>query len=58
MLLTVTGIFSAFFVSVGVVYSRRISKPVEQLSSVARVLAGGNLVQTVEIKRRDEIGKL
>lgn len=58
MLLTVTGIFSAFFVSVGVVYSRRIYKPVEQLSSVARVLAGGNLVQTVEIKRRDEIGKL
>jgi len=40
------------------IFSRRISKPLKQINEAARIIAGGEFRQRLDIKTRDEIGEL
>jgi methyl-accepting chemotaxis protein-1 (serine sensor receptor) len=53
MLLTVVG-----GVGVGVVFSRRITRPVEDALGLARAIAGGDLTRPVRLQGRDEVAQL
>lgn len=54
--LTVVAIGSA--VGVGILLVRQIVQPVESLAATAQSIAAGELSQHVEVKQRDEIGRL
>jgi signal transduction histidine kinase len=57
-------IYTGMFISIGLVFlvslifSRYISKPILQLESAARDIAGGNVDRTLNLDRNDEFGKL
>jgi signal transduction histidine kinase len=57
-------IYSGMFISMGLVilvsilFSRYISRPILQLESAARDIAGGNVDRTLNLDRKDEFGKL
>lgn len=57
-------IYTGMFISIGLVFlvsilfSRYISKPILQLESAARDIAGGNVNRTLNLNRNDEFGKL
>jgi signal transduction histidine kinase len=57
-------IYTGMFISIGLVllvsiwFSRYLSKPISQLESAARDIAGGNTDQTLNLDRNDEFGKL
>lgn len=57
-------IYTGMFVSIGLVlivsilFSRYISRPILQLESAARDIAGGNTSQTLNLDRKDEFGTL
>ena len=57
-------IYTGMFISIGLVllvsiwFSRYLSKPISQLESAAREIAGGNTDQTLNLDRNDEFGKL
>jgi signal transduction histidine kinase len=48
-------LFSVLF---GIITSRWIAKPILQLNKAAKEIAGGNLNQTVDLDRHDEVGEL
>jgi len=45
-------------ITIGFFGARAIAKPVQTLAEVARKVADGNLRQSIEVKRTDEIGQL
>ncbi len=57
-------IYTGMFISIGLVvlvsilFSRYISRPILQLESAARDIAGGNVDRTLNLDRRDEFGDL
>lgn len=51
-------IATLFGIGIGVFSARAIAKPVKALVEIARSVAGGNLQQSIEVKRQDEIGQL
>ncbi len=57
-------IYTGMFISIGLVlivsitFSRYISKPILQLESAARDIAGGNTNQSLNLDRKDEFGTL
>lgn len=57
-------IYSGMFISMGLVilvsilFSRYISRPILQLESAARDIAGGNVNRTLNLDRKDEFGDL
>lgn len=57
-------IYTGMFISMGLVilvsvlFSRTISKPIIQLESAARDIAGGNVDRTLHLDRKDEFGTL
>jgi signal transduction histidine kinase len=57
-------IYTGMFISIALVllvsvwFSRYLSKPISQLESAAREIAGGNTDQTLNLDRKDEFGKL
>ncbi|CAN5265016.1 hypothetical protein BH23BAC3_BH23BAC3_11600 [soil metagenome] len=57
-------IYTGMFISMGLVilvsvlFSRSISKPIIQLESAARDIAGGNVNRTLQLNRKDEFGTL
>jgi signal transduction histidine kinase len=57
-------IYTGMFISIALVllvsvwFSRYLSKPISQLESAAREIAGGNTDQTLNLDRNDEFGKL
>lgn len=57
-------IYTGMFISIGLVimvsilFSRYISRPILQLESAARDIAGGNVDRTLNLDRKDEFGDL
>lgn len=57
-------IYTGMFISIGLVilvsvlFSRSISKPIIQLESAAKDIAGGNVDRTLQLDRKDEFGAL
>ena len=57
-------IYTGMFISIGLVlivsilFSRYISRPIIQLESAARDIAGGNIDRTLNLDRKDEFGTL
>lgn len=57
-------IYTGMFISMGLVilvsvlFSRSISRPIVQLESAARDIAGGNVNRTLQLDRKDEFGTL
>lgn len=57
-------IYTGMFISMGLVilvsvlFSRSISKPIIQLESAAKDIAGGNVNRTLQLDRKDEFGTL
>lgn len=57
-------IYTGMFISIGLVilvsvlFSRSISKPIIQLESAAKDIAGGNVDRTLQLDRKDEFGEL
>jgi signal transduction histidine kinase len=53
-------VFVSIIISIGLVYifSRRLTKPLKQMSDVARIIAGGEFEKRIKINSKDEIGKL
>jgi len=57
-------IYTGMFISMGLVilvsvlFSRSISKPIIQLESAAKDIAGGNVNRTLQLDRKDEFGAL
>jgi signal transduction histidine kinase len=57
-------IYTGMFISMGLVilvsvlFSRSISKPIIQLESAAKDIAGGNVDRTLQLDRKDEFGAL
>lgn len=65
MRLLLVGVFLFFYiilavlaVGVGYIFSRRITSPLLSLVEGTRVVAGGNLDYSIEVKSHDEIGQL
>jgi serine phosphatase RsbU (regulator of sigma subunit)/HAMP domain-containing protein len=51
-------IFLIIFISISILYSRRLTRPLEKLASAMRKINEGNLDQKVEPETQDEIGQL
>ena len=51
-------VLAALAVGVGYIFSRRLTSPLMRLVDGTRVVAGGNLDYSIEVKSRDEIGQL
>ena len=49
---------SALVIGFAVIVSRILAQPITRLTSVAKEVAGGNLMASVEVHSRDEIGQL
>ena len=45
-------------VLIGRVFTRSISKPLENVVGIAREVAAGNLLQEIEVRSKDEVGQL
>ncbi|MEL7567380.1 MAG: methyl-accepting chemotaxis protein, partial [Dehalobacterium sp.] len=58
IMIVVIIIGALFALSLGIIISRVISKPIKQLVDVSGMIAQGNLTISIEVKRKDEIGIL
>lgn len=53
-----TGILTVIFISVGVLISRKITKPLEMITTASKRIADGDLSTSVPVQSMDEIGIL
>jgi len=52
------GLSALFGIAIGFFAARSIARPVNQLATVAKKVAGGDLTEQIRVDRRDEIGQM
>lgn len=58
LLIALFSIGTAAVILIGFLQARNIAKPISQLRAMSQAVAGGNLDQSIKIRRNDEIGAL
>jgi len=56
--ITITAIISIIFTIIGILLSRKLTKPLTEISNVSKKIAEGNLDVSLKVKSKDELGIL